>query len=91
MQSDKTVIPGKPKNGGRDPCFDKLTILSEAEGESRKVEGNQIILDPGSCPAPRDLAGMTNYDAASKDPALITPRRGVASHCHNPVLFRSKA
>jgi hypothetical protein len=26
---------------------------------------NQIILDPGSHPATRDLAGMTNYDTAS--------------------------
>ncbi len=33
--------------------------------ESRKVAENQIILDPGSHPAPRDLAGMTYYDTAS--------------------------
>jgi hypothetical protein len=29
--------------------------------ESRKIAGTQIILDPGSHPATRDLAGMTNY------------------------------
>ena len=39
-----------------------LTTLSEVEGESRKLAENQIILDPGSHPAPRDLAGMTNSD-----------------------------
>jgi hypothetical protein len=49
---DKTVIPGEQNDFGRDP-------------ESRKVAENQIILDPGSHPASRDLAGMTNYDAAS--------------------------
>ena len=30
---------------GRDPWFDRLTTLSEAEGESRKVAENQIVLD----------------------------------------------
>jgi hypothetical protein len=43
----KTVIPGEPNDVGRDP-------------ESREAVGNRIILDPGSHPAPRDLAGMTN-------------------------------
>jgi hypothetical protein len=37
---------------GRDPWFDTLTTLSEVEGESRKIEGNQIILD-----LPTPLAG----------------------------------
>jgi len=50
-QFEKAVIPGEPNDCGRDP-------------ESRKVAENQIILDPGSHPAPRDLAGMTNYDTA---------------------------
>ncbi|MGD9077053.1 MAG: hypothetical protein PVJ69_17675 [Desulfobacteraceae bacterium] len=79
---DRTVIPGEPTSlsrarygGGRDPWFDRLTTLSEAEGESRKPAENQIILDPGSHPAsvfaeaspdrPRDLAGMTDCDTAS--------------------------
>jgi len=58
----KTVIPGEPKDLGRDP-------------ESRKLFENQTILDPGSHPASvfaeaspdrlRDLAGMTNYSTAS--------------------------
>ncbi len=45
-QSDRTVIPGEPKDGGRDPGFGKLTTLSRVEGESREVAENQIILDP---------------------------------------------
>ena len=62
LQLDKTVIPGEPKDGGRDP-------------ESRKLEEDQIILDPGSHPSsvfaeaspdmPRDLAGMTIYGTVS--------------------------
>jgi hypothetical protein len=52
LQFDQTVIPGEPRNSGRDP-------------ESRKVGENQNILDPGSHPAPRDLAGMTNCDAVA--------------------------
>ena len=53
-----------------------LTTLSEVEGESRKLAGDQVMLDPGSHPAsvfaeaspdrPRDLAGMTNCDMASQ-------------------------
>jgi hypothetical protein len=72
-QFDKAVIPGEPnpvsstgQACGRDPWFDRLTTLSEVEGESRKVAENQILLDPGSHPAPRDLAGMTKWDTASK-------------------------
>lgn len=42
----KTVIPGEPNNVGRDP-------------ESREAVGNRIIVDPGSHPTPRNLAGMT--------------------------------
>jgi hypothetical protein len=35
--------------------------------ESRKItKKNQIILDPGSHPAPRDLAGMTNRETTSR-------------------------
>jgi hypothetical protein len=51
-QFNRAVIPAEPKDSGRDP-------------ESRKVAENQIVLDPGSHPALRDLAGMTNYDTAS--------------------------
>jgi hypothetical protein len=40
-----TVIPGEPNAVGRDLWFDKLTTLSEVEGESRKTAENQIILD----------------------------------------------
>jgi hypothetical protein len=58
-QFDKTVIPGEHNDVERDPWFDKLTTLSEVEGDSRKLPGNQVILDPGSHPAPWDLAGMT--------------------------------
>jgi hypothetical protein len=47
--------------------FDRLTTLSEVEGESRKVAENQVILDPGSHPAARDLAGMTNWDQGVKE------------------------
>jgi hypothetical protein len=74
---DKTVIPGEPEKIGRDPWFDRpfdkltvlskvegLTTLSEVEGESSKFARNQITLDPGSRPAPRDLAGMTNSDTS---------------------------
>jgi hypothetical protein len=69
-QFDKAVIPGEPKDFGRDPWFERLSSLSEVEGESRRILKYQIILDPGSHPAsvfaeaspdrPRDLAGMTN-------------------------------
>jgi hypothetical protein len=72
-QFNKTVIPSEPASlprtrygVGRDPWFDRLTTLSEVEGESRKIAENKIILDPGSHPAPRDLAGMTNCDTASR-------------------------
>ena len=66
---NRPAIPGESNDVGRDPWFDRpfdrLTVLSKVEGESRKAAGYQIILDPGSRPAPRDLAGMTNYDTAS--------------------------
>ena len=58
-QLDKNVIPGEQNDVERDP-------------ESRKLPGEQVMLDPGSHPAsvfaeaspdrPRDLAGMTNCD-----------------------------
>jgi hypothetical protein len=64
-QFDKTVIPGEQNDVKRDPWFDRLTTLSEVEGESRKRGENQIILDPGSHPGSRDLAGMTNCDTTS--------------------------
>jgi hypothetical protein len=59
-QFDKSVIPGEQNYVQRDPWSDTLTTLSEVEGESSKLAGNQVILDPGSHPTPRDLAGMTN-------------------------------
>jgi hypothetical protein len=71
-QFDKTSFRASPASlprtrygVGRDPWFDRLTTLSEVEGESRKISENKIILDPGSHPAPRDLAGMTNCGAVS--------------------------
>ena len=36
--------------------------LFGGDPESSEVGKNSIILDPGSHPTPRDLAGMTNYD-----------------------------
>jgi hypothetical protein len=60
-QFDKTVIPGEQNDFGRDP-------------ESRKLAENQIVLDPGSHPAPRDLTGMTNYDTVSDGGGLSLPR-----------------
>jgi hypothetical protein len=68
-QFDKNVIPGEPKDCGRDPWFDRLTTLSKVEGESRNIAENQNILDPGSHPAPRDLAGMTNCETLSRQGA----------------------
>jgi len=34
---------------------------------------NEIILDPGSHPASRDLAGMTNWGTASRTIDIILP------------------
>jgi hypothetical protein len=65
-QFNKTVIPGEQSHLGRDLGFDRLTTLSEVEGESRKLEVNRTVLDPGSHPTPRDLAGMTTYYKASQ-------------------------
>jgi hypothetical protein len=73
-QFDKTVIPGEQNDFERDAWFDRLTTLSEVEGESRKLAENQIVLDPGSHPAPRDLTGMTNYDTVSDGGGLSLPR-----------------
>jgi hypothetical protein len=67
-QFNKTVIPrrrrrdlgpGEQKEFGRDPWFDRLTTLSEVEGESRKLGGNQIALDP-----PPPLAGDHELQAS---------------------------
>jgi hypothetical protein len=38
LQFEKAVIPGEANYVGRDPWFDGLTTLSEAEGESRKIK-----------------------------------------------------
>ena len=57
------VIPDEFRFAERDPWFDRLTTLSEVEGESRKLLSSHLFLDPGSRPALRDLAGMTNYDS----------------------------
>ena len=53
-QFDKTVIPGEHNDVERDPWFDKLTTLSEVEGESRELAENQIILDLPPTPAGDD-------------------------------------
>jgi hypothetical protein len=37
----------------------------ERDLESSKLAENQFILDPGSHPAARDLAGMTSYATVS--------------------------
>ncbi len=36
----------------------------ERDPESRKIAGDQVILDPGLHPAQLDLAGMKNGDTA---------------------------
>jgi hypothetical protein len=94
-QFANTVIPGEPRKlalhsirglprtlygVGRDPWFDVLTTLSEVEGESMEITKNQVILDPGSLPAPRDLAGMTNGDTVSE-------ARGLLEWCRKLVHF----
>ena len=62
-QFDKTVIsrrrrrdlrPGEQNDVKQDPWFDKLTTLSEVEGESRELAENQIILDLPPTPAGDD-------------------------------------
>ena len=65
---------------GRDPWFGGLTTLSGVEGESREMAENQIILDPGSPPAPRDLAGMTNYDTVSRSGVAMTGTLGLGRY-----------
>jgi hypothetical protein len=65
FRASPTSVPRNRYGVGRDPWFDRLTTLSEVEGESRKIGENQIILDPGSRPAPWDLAGMTNCNTVS--------------------------
>jgi hypothetical protein len=57
-QFEKAVIPGKPN-----PVSSTGQACGARPGiqETGKI---QIILDPGSHPALRDLAGMTNYDTA---------------------------
>jgi hypothetical protein len=57
------VIPDEFRFAERSPWFDRLTTLSEVEGESRKLLASHLFLDPGSHSALRDLAGMTNYDS----------------------------
>jgi hypothetical protein len=69
-------VPRNRYGVGRDPWFDRLTTLSEVEGESRKIGENQIILDPGSRPAPWDLAGMTNCNTVSGGPSSAVARYG---------------
>ena len=39
-QFDEAVIPGEPNDCGRDPWFDRLTTLSEVEGEPREAADN---------------------------------------------------
>jgi hypothetical protein len=37
------VIPDEPAEGERDPWFDRLTTLSEIEGESSKSSYDQVL------------------------------------------------
>ena len=55
-QFAESVIPDERRLAGRDPWFDRLTILSEVEGESSEGQFNQIF--PGSrlASAPGGLA-----------------------------------
>ena len=63
---EEPVIPDERCYASRDPWFDTLTTLSYVEGESRNIEQFQKLLDPGSRPASRGLAGMTHCDTVSK-------------------------
>jgi hypothetical protein len=73
----ETVIPGEPKDYGRDP-------------ESRELAENHFILDPGSHPAsvfaeispdsPRHLAGMTGCPNASGAGVSRTARKAAISY-----------
>jgi hypothetical protein len=60
-RSNKDVIPGTPTKE------DDTRARSEALALSRKVEEYQVLLDPGSHPALRALAGMTNYGAETEE------------------------
>jgi hypothetical protein len=53
-QFKKTLIPGEQSDLERDPWFDRLTTLSEVEGESRKLVANRTVLDPPPTPAGDD-------------------------------------
>jgi hypothetical protein len=50
-RKNKPVIPDERRAAYGDP-------------ESREMASSRLLLDPGSHPAPRDLAGMTNWDTA---------------------------
>jgi hypothetical protein len=89
-QLERIVIPAEVGHVGRDARFDGLTALSEVEGESRKIGENQMILDSGSLPAPRDLAGMTNCDADSRSGGGTNEKRGLESHGRTEKLSQHK-
>jgi hypothetical protein len=59
-QFDETVIPGEPAS------LPRCRYGVRRDPESRKIAKNQIILDPGSHPATRDLAGMTTCHIVSR-------------------------
>jgi hypothetical protein len=80
----KTVIPG------RDPWFDRLTTLSEVEGESRRFAEHQIILDPGSHPALRDLAGMTEWCTVPKTVDIVFQEQAIPLFSYTQVLENVK-
>jgi hypothetical protein len=50
-----------PMRGWRDPWFDRLTTLSEVEGESRKIAEQKIILDPLPKAAGDDQSGHSLF------------------------------
>ncbi len=45
FRASPASLPRTRYGVGRDPWFDRLTTLSEVEGESRKIAENQMILD----------------------------------------------
>jgi hypothetical protein len=55
--------------------------------ESREVAEYQIIVDPGSPPAPRDLAGMTNYDTDTNGHGTEAVMEKIVGALKNIELF----
>jgi hypothetical protein len=53
----KPVILDESTEGGGDPWFNRITALSEVEGESRETVSSRGFLDPVSRPGPRAWPG----------------------------------